>query len=189
MIFLYYNVSEKSGIDRFVRHALERFHLPYEEEQAMHPDIKGVFDNASKRLTGARGIPDFISKAGKDWFIFENKKDCEHVLKFKNDTFDMTDADIVSNYALNGAVHYGKVLLETGDMDQCFVIGGGGTYISHKFYICHLDHTGITILDECYDLECLNPVKREALYAQVLVQRNKKYYYHTWKEVEINNEI
>lgn len=173
---MYLQSSEKSGIDRFTRHELERLNFKYEEEQAYHPEIYGAFNTASKQLTGHFGVPDFMSQSGSDWFVFENKK-TDKMLKCDDGQIILDDAEVVSQYAMNGAIHYGLHLLQHTGLPYCFVVAGTGDYTSHKYWIACVTKTSVIFLHEVYRLDILDLTLRQQLKAMIEKRRLQENYY------------
>lgn len=102
---------------------------------------------ASKNLKGNAGLPDFtavVSASNDDYLIIiENKKETSlHISLDKNELLSETDKDI-SNYAVNGAVHYAKHLIKDNNVPfkKVFAIGISGNEERHRITPIFIDES------------------------------------------------
>lgn len=93
---------------------------------------------ASKNLKGNAGLPDFTAvvttKNDSYLLVIENKKSTSlHITYDENDLISISDKDI-SNYAVNGAYHYAKHLINDNNVpfNKIFAIGISGNEERHR---------------------------------------------------------
>ena len=94
---------------------------------------------ASKSLKGKQGIPDFNFQSGRFHILIENKKDFSKLETFDENGNLLMDVHSIKEYAVNGAVHYAKWIVEHSSIyDKIFALGIVGSprrYKIQPYYI------------------------------------------------------
>jgi len=158
-------LNEKSGIDQYMRKLIEAIEVDYEEQGSSHVEIREALKTASKQKEGNVGKPEFLFFSNKYLIVVEDKADIDKNVKYNDDgEIDLTRPTI-AEYALNGAVHYGKhIINNTSTIKEVFAIGASGNSHSNKIRITYLNKDEIKELPELNNLEELHPDNIEEFY-------------------------
>ena len=116
-------------------------------------EIHEALQTASKRGTGKVGFPEYVGVVKNFLIVIEDKADT-------NKHIDLTDKEIISeevasvcDYAVNGALFYGKHLAKNTNYKEIIAIGISGNEKNHKITPIYIDDRGnYKVLD---DLETL----------------------------------
>ena len=150
-------VNEKTGIDQFMRKEIETLGVKYDEQGSRNVEINQALKTASKQLTGNVGQPEFLFQSGDFLVVVEDKADLDKLLKLENDDISL-EKDAIVNYALNGAVHYGKHIIEkTTTINPVFAVGAVGDGEHHEIQVAYIDTESIKLLNNVPTLNDLHP--------------------------------
>lgn len=152
-------INEKSGIDEFMNNEIKSLGVKYYRESSVNIEVQNALKSASKRLNGNVGKPEFTFFS-KDFFIVvEDKNDVNLHIYSEGDTIVLDDENIVPKYAVNGAIHYAKhIINHTHTIDKAFAIGASGNGHSNKISIYYVDENEYKFISE---LNNLNELKEE----------------------------
>ncbi|PNY89585.1 adenine methyltransferase [Staphylococcus capitis subsp. urealyticus] len=152
-------MNEKSGIDEFMNNEIKSLGVKYYRESSGNIEVQNALKSASKRLNGNVGKPEFTFFS-KDFFIVvEDKNDVNLHIYSEGDTIVLDDENIVPKYAVNGAIHYAKhIINHTHTIDKAFAIGASGNGHSNKISIYYVDENEYKFISE---LNNLNELKEE----------------------------
>ncbi|MEB8094100.1 SAM-dependent methyltransferase [Staphylococcus caprae] len=153
------NPNEKSGIDEFMNEEIKSLGVKYYRESSGNIEVQNALKSASKRLNGNVGKPEFTFFS-KDFFIvIEDKNDVNLHIYSENDEIVLNDENIVPKYAVNGAIHYAKHIINNTDIvSKAFAIGASGNGHSNKISIYYVDENEYKFISE---LNNLNELKEE----------------------------
>ena len=132
--------SKEKVTDKFVRDSLQNLGLVFNRdffEQDAKDCLKETLKGASK-TGGGQGIPDFTvelykgTKGAKKIIpvVIENKPRLEKLLSGTKDRPHL-DRKAISDYALNGALHYAKFVVQSEHYDECIAVGVAGDDPDH----------------------------------------------------------
>lgn len=153
------NPNEKSGIDEYMNDEIKSLGVKYYRESSGNIEVQNALKSASKRLNGNVGKPEFTFFS-KDFFIVvEDKNDVNlHIYK-ENDSIILDDKNIIPKYAVNGAVHYAKHIINNTDIvSKAFAIGASGNGHSNKISIYFVDENNYKFIS---DINNLNDLKED----------------------------
>lgn len=152
-------INEKSGIDEFMNNEIKSLGVKYYRESSGNIEVQNALKSASKRLNGNVGKPEFTFFS-KDFFIVvEDKNDVNLHIYSEGDTIVLDEENIVPKYAVNGAIHYAKhIINHTHTIDKAFAIGASGNGHSNKISIYYVDENEYKFISE---LNNLNELKEE----------------------------
>lgn len=143
--------NEKTLTDQFVRKQLEKNKIKFTEQGSDNPLISDALKNASKTGSGV-GKPEFIFVYEKLGLvvIIEDKKDnslLEEVTEEGVLDLSIGPNSSVSKYAVNGAVHYAKHIVEKSHFKNVIAIGITGTEKNHLIQPYYVSESRIKKLD------------------------------------------
>lgn len=134
--------------DSWVRDLLKVANIPFAEQGGGTKELDEAFKTASKALSGKAGYPDFCAVVKDFVFVFENKADIDKHCKLDSkNCIDLENADSVKNYAVNGAIHYGKHLAKHTSYKKIIAIAVSGNEKRHKITPYFINENGFVTKD------------------------------------------
>lgn len=123
---------EEGKTDLWVNHLLEDVDIQLDYQSSHIKNIDDALHTASKKLNGKPGYPEYVGVVKDFLIVIEDKSDIyNHVYK-RNGLISTNDPKIVPKYALNGALHYARHILQKTSYKKCFAIGASGNEKLHK---------------------------------------------------------
>ena len=124
------------------------YELLKEANIELHPqgsNIKNISDalqSASKAGTGNVGFPEYCGMSKDYVLIIENKADVSQHIKRNEQGVICSEVASVKNYAVNGALFYGKHLAQNTTHKKIIVFGVSGNEKRHKMSPIFVDERG-----------------------------------------------
>lgn len=116
-------------------------------------EINDALQTASKRGTGKVGFPEYVGVVKDFLIVIEDKADTTKHLKLNDKEIISEDISSICDYAINGALFYGKHLSKNTNYKKIIALGISGNEKSHKITPLYINERGdYTILE---DLETL----------------------------------
>ncbi len=137
-------MNEQMSAVALVRKFLEKDEIKYEEQSSQYREIDEVFKGGSKSGKGGKGFPDFIAYS-KDFIIFiECKADLAKHCKLDSHNIISDDFKHIKDYALNGALHYGKYFTKNNNTEykKILAIGVSGSEKRYKITPIYISERG-----------------------------------------------
>jgi Type I restriction-modification system methyltransferase subunit len=154
--------NEATATDQFVRREIEKFGVKYDEQTSSIPEVKQALKGASK--TGGKGVgkPEFVFLSDDNLIIIENKLATDKLEAIDSDGNLIMEPEIISSFAVNGAVHYAThIVQKTNSFKEVIAIGVTGDENNHLIqpYFVSLDDNNVNIekLIELSNLQQLHP--------------------------------
>ncbi|MGM9909245.1 MAG: class I SAM-dependent DNA methyltransferase [Limosilactobacillus vaginalis] len=128
--------------DLWVNHLLEDVGISLDYQSSHVKNIDNALHSASKRLNGKPGYPEYVGIIKDFLIVIEDKSDISNHV-YKEDNVITTDnAKIVPEYALNGALHYARHILQRTSYKKCIAIGVSGNETLHKITPLYVNERG-----------------------------------------------
>lgn len=151
--------NEKSGIDEYMNDEIKSLGVKYYRESSGNIEVQNALKSASKRLNGNIGKPEFTFFSREFLVVIEDKNDINLHIYSEDDTIILDDENIVPKYAVNGAIHYAKHIINNTDIvSKAFAIGASGNGHSNKISIYFVDENNYKYIS---DINNLNDLKEE----------------------------
>lgn len=127
--------------DFWVRDLLKDADITFDAQGSSNVEVNDALKTASKKGTGKVGFPEFTAVVKDYLLVIEDKADLAHHLK-RNErgVLDMSQ-DAVQQYAVNGAVFYGKHLVKNTSFRKVLAFGISGNEKKHKITPIYIDET------------------------------------------------
>ena len=130
---------QEARTDFWVGKLLEDEGIPYTPQGTDNDEIAQALKTASKRGTGNAGFPEFVSVIKDYVLVIEDKADTsKHSLLTKDDVLD-DSTKAVSDYAVNGAMFYGKHIAQNTNFKKVFAVGVSGDDKHHEITPLYCD--------------------------------------------------
>lgn len=105
-------------------------------------EINEALKTASKSRTGNVGRPEYVGVVHDFVLVIENKRDLSnHINRDKNELIS-SDTNSVRNYAVNGALFYGKHIAKETNFKKIIAIGVSGNEKHHEISPVFVDERG-----------------------------------------------
>tara|TARA_B100000949_G_scaffold135336_1_gene119193 strand:+ start:2695 stop:4593 length:1899 start_codon:yes stop_codon:yes gene_type:complete len=127
-------VSKKEkNLDIFISKLLDAAKIKYSADGSTIKEINDALKTASKKGTGRVGFPEFVGISNDFIIVIENKVDLEKQANFVNEDAAeyKTDTKSLKDYAENGALHYGKHIVDNTNFKKVFAFGCSGDEKHH----------------------------------------------------------
>lgn len=133
-------------------------------------EIDAALNSASKRGTGRVGYPEYTAVVDDFLLVVEDKSDVAmHKLDAKNGVLDMS-IKAVCDFAVNGAVFYGKHIAQHSSFKKVFAIGVSGDEKVHRVTPVYVDdRDGYTELDEVESFQSFSVNNIEEYYTRLVL--------------------
>lgn len=121
--------NEKTKVDQWVRREIEKLEIDYTEQTSSIKEVKIALKNASKQGGTGSGKPEFVFLINDTLVVVEDKPSTSNlILLDEHNEVDLSVPKATSNYAVNGAVHYAKHIVEKStNFKEVLAIGATGT--------------------------------------------------------------
>ena len=130
---------QEARTDFWVGKLLEDEGIPYTPQGTDNDEIAEALKTASKRGTGNSGFPEFVSVIKDYVLVIEDKADTSnHALLTENDVLD-DSTKAVTDYAVNGAMFYGKHIAQNTNFKKVFAVGVSGDDKHHEITPLYCD--------------------------------------------------
>lgn len=159
--------------DSWVRDLLKVANIPFAEQGGGTKELDEAFKTASKALSGKAGYPDFCAVVKDFVFVFENKANIDKHCKLDSkNCIDLENADSVKNYAVNGAIHYGKHLAKHTNYKKIIAIAVSGNEKRHKITPYFINENGFVTKDlkDLEDFIVFNEYNIEEYYTKEILK-------------------
>lgn len=149
-------MSNEKATDQLVRDMLREIGVERPWEQDGGPQWKrDALKGGSKSATAvSEGKPEFVFVSDGFVVVIEDKKDVQRT-RYLIDGNPTTDFPFRADYALNGAIHYARTMLDNGiPFDKgVFAVGVGGGEIHHEIAVSYLAPGIVKHLDDLDNLD------------------------------------
>lgn len=163
-------MNEKTLTDQWVRHEIEKLGIDYTEQTSSIKEVKTALKNASKQGGKGAGKPEFVFLVNDTLIVVEDKPLITQ-LEILNEEgkLDLSVPKATAHYAVNGAVHYAKYIVErTNNFKDVIAIGATGSNNNRKVLVYYVSNnkkeTSIVRKGELNDWQVLSPVNFDEWY-------------------------
>lgn len=128
--------------DLWVYELLKEANIDLHPQGSNIKDIDNALKSASKAGTGKVGFPEYSGIVKDFVLIIENKADVSLHVKRNDKDVICNETTSVKNYAVNGALFYGKHLAKNTNYKKFIVFGVSGNEKRHKISPIFIDERG-----------------------------------------------
>lgn len=105
-------------------------------------EINDALATASKKGNGERGYPEYTGVVGDFLFVIENKTTINNHIKRDEQNKIALDTKSTVNYAVNGALHYGKHLVKNTNYKRIFALAVSGDEHNYRITPLFINRNG-----------------------------------------------
>lgn len=130
--------------DRMVQRMLDTVGLDSVPNASAIKEVNEALRTASKRQTGNSGFPEFTARVNDYLLVIEDKAETTKQVRYEDTSNKAValDSKSAGNYALNGAIHYGKHIAENTNFKKIFAVGVSGDEKHHIIQPAFIDENG-----------------------------------------------
>ncbi len=127
--------------DLWVYDLLRQADISLDAQGSTIVEIDTALKTASKRGTGKVGFPEYVGVVKDYLLVIEDKASVDRHIKLDDGGVICFDTQAVSDYAVNGAVFYGKHLAKNTTYKKVIAFGVSGDERKHKITPIYIDET------------------------------------------------
>ena len=136
-------------------------------------EINDALQTASKRGTGKVGFPEYVGVVKDFLIVIEDKADTTKHLKLNDKEIISEDTSSICDYAINGALFYGKHLSKNTNYKKIIALGISGNEKSHKITPLYINERGdYTILEDLETLISFSEKNIDEYYVKEILKEN-----------------
>ena len=128
--------------DLWVYELLKEANIDLHPQGSNIKDIDNALKSASKAGTGKVGFPEYSGIVKDFVLVIENKADVSLHIKRNDKDVICSETTSIKNYAVNGALFYGKHLAKNTNYKKFIVFGVSGNEKRHKITPIFIDERG-----------------------------------------------
>lgn len=146
--------KKEANFDLYIHDLLVEAGIQADTQGSNIIEINNALKSASKHKTGNVGFPEYCAVVNDFVLVMEDKADRSNLCAFEDDgtTISLT-VQATKHYAVNGALHYAKHILQNTTYDKIFAFGNAGDRKHHIIQPLFVDTNGYTWLPEVETFE------------------------------------
>lgn len=146
--------KKEANFDLYIHDLLVEAGIHADTQGSNIIEINNALKSASKHKTGNVGFPEYCAVVNDFVLVKEDKSDRGNLCAFEDDgtTISLT-MQATTNYAVNGALHYAKHILQNTTYNKVFAFGNAGDRKHHIIQPLFVDNNGYTWLPEVETFE------------------------------------
>lgn len=136
-------------------------------------EINEALQTASKRGTGKAGFPEYVGVVKDFLVVIEDKADTSKHANFNENEIISEDIASICDYAVNGALFYGKHLAKNTSYSEVIALGISGNDKIHKITPIYINDRGdYKILDEVETLISFSEANINEYYTKEILKED-----------------
>jgi len=166
-------VSKKEkNLDIFISKLLDSAKIRYSADGSSIKEINDALKTASKKGTGRVGFPEFVGISNEFIIVIEDKADLDKQANFVNEEQAeyAVDTKSLKDFAENGALHYGKHIIENTNFKKVFGFGCSGDEKHHIIRPIFIDQNGYKLLKPVENFENFSIDNIEKYYREQVLE-------------------
>lgn len=134
-------------------------------------EIDKALKTASKRQTGKGGYPEYTAVVKDFVIVIEDKADRAKLCAYESDgTTISLSVQATEDYAVNGALHYARHILQNTTYKKVFAFGNAGDSKHHIIQPLFVDENGYVMLPEVDTFENFSEKHIEEYYKRIVLK-------------------
>lgn len=125
--------KKEKNLDLFISKLLDTTNIKYSADGSDIKEVEEALKTASKKGTGKVGFPEFVGISNDFIIVIEDKVDLDKQVSYEDEEKSIIAMDVksITDYAENGALHYGKHIVEHTNFKKVFAFGCSGDEKHH----------------------------------------------------------
>ncbi len=165
--------EKEVNTDLYVAGLLNEAGIIFTAQGSEIEEIEKALKSASKKGTGKSGFPEYVCVVKDFILVIEDKASVANHIKKDDNNLISTDTDSVLNYAVNGAVHYAKHIVNNTNFKKVIAFGVSGNARHNRITPVYIDETENYIeLDDVKTFISFNENNIHDYYIKEIVKEN-----------------
>lgn len=162
--------------DLWVYELLKQANIDLEPQGSSVKEIDTALKTASKKGTGNVGFPEYVGTVKDYLLVVEDKADLTRHIKLDDKGNISSETTAIIDYAVNGALFYGKHLAENTSYKKVIGFGVSGDEKKHKITPVYIDETEFyRELPEVESFVSFNEDNIDEYYIREILKENTDY--------------
>ncbi|RDG20872.1 SAM-dependent DNA methyltransferase [Limosilactobacillus fermentum] len=132
----------EGSTDLWVNHLLDDAGIKLDYQSSKIKPIDDALHTGSKKLNNKPGYPEYVGVVKDFLLVIEDKSSIDNHVYTKDDVITTDNPKIVPDYALNGALHYARHILDRTSYKKCFAFGVSGNEKLHRITPLYVNDRG-----------------------------------------------
>ncbi|MFI0427478.1 MAG: class I SAM-dependent DNA methyltransferase [Flavobacterium sp.] len=164
--------KKEKNLDIFVSKLLDSAKIKYSADGSNIKEINDALKTASKKGTGRVGFPEFVGISKDFIIVIEDKAELEKQANYSDEEETELTMDVKSlkDFAENGALHYGKHIIENTSFKKVFAFGCSGDEKHHMIRPIFIDEKGYKLLKPVENFENFSYENIEKYYREQVLE-------------------
>lgn len=164
--------KKEKNLDIFVSKLLDSAKIKYSADGSNIKEINDALKTASKKGTGRVGFPEFVGISKDFIIVIEDKAELEKQANYSDEEETELTMDVKSlkDFAENGALHYGKHIIENTSFKKVFAFGCSGDEKHHMIRPIFIDEKDYKLLKPVENFENFSNENIEKYYREQVLE-------------------
>ncbi|VXB18562.1 Adenine-specific methyltransferase activity [Flavobacterium sp. 9AF] len=164
--------KKEKNLDIFISKLLDNAKIKYSADGSSIKEINDALKTASKKGTGRVGFPEFVGISNDFIIVIEDKAELDKQANYsdEDETKLATDVKSLKDFAENGALHYGKHIVENTNFKRIFAFGCSGDEKHHIIRPIFIDQNGYKLLKPVENFENFSTENIEKYYKEQVLE-------------------
>lgn len=164
--------KKEKNLDIFISKLLDGAKIKYSADGSSIKEINDALKTASKKGTGRVGFPEFVGISKDFIIVIEDKAELDKQANYtdEEETDLATDVKSLKDFAENGALHYGKHIIENTNFKEVFAFGCSGDEKHHVIRPIFIDQNGYKLLQPVENFENFSAENIEKYYREQVLE-------------------
>lgn len=163
--------KQEANFDLYIYDLLKEAGIEADTQGSNVLEINNALKTASKHQTGKVGFPEYCAVVGDFVLVMENKADRSNLCTYEKDGITISmSVEATRDYAVNGALHYAKHILQKTTYKKVFAFGNVGNSKHHIIQPLFVDENGYTWLSEVETFENFSASHIEEYYKRIVLK-------------------
>jgi type I restriction-modification system DNA methylase subunit len=127
--------------DLWVYDLLKQAEINLDPQGSSIKEVNNALKTASKKGTGNVGFPEYVGTVKDYLLVIEDKTGLSKHIKLDDKGLISTETSAIKDYAVNGALFYGKHLVDNTTYKKVIAFGVSGDERKHKISPIYIDET------------------------------------------------
>ncbi|MEQ8548723.1 MAG: N-6 DNA methylase [Cyclobacteriaceae bacterium] len=160
--------KKEKNLDIFISKLLDSAKIKYSADGSSIKEVNDALKTASKKGTGKVGFPEFVGISKDFIIVIEDKAELDKQANYSDDeeTKLATDVKSLTDFAENGALHYGKHIIENTNFKKVFAFGCSGDEKHHVIRPVFIDEIEYKLLKPVENFENFSSENIEKYYRE-----------------------
>jgi type I restriction enzyme M protein len=161
-------MTNERTLDFLIGKLLDNANIKFTPNGSNIKEVQSALKTASKKRTGNVGFPEFVAKSNDYLIVIEDKADLDKLVKYEDENESEISIEVkdITDYALNGTLHYAKIIIEKTTFKKVFAFGCVGDEKHHKIVPLFVDENEYKILKEVENFENFSESNIERYYKE-----------------------